>query len=92
LGTGLLIGLSIGLFAALIAGLNTGLTAAIDHALLRFWLWQTHTFPWNVQWFLDDATARILLKRSSGGYSFTHQLLLDYFADLDGTTTNKISV
>jgi 23S rRNA G2069 N7-methylase RlmK/C1962 C5-methylase RlmI len=46
---------------------RTGLDVVVQHYTLRFWLW--HTFPWKTQQFLDDATARILLKRV-GGYSF----------------------
>lgn len=66
----------------LIIGLVYGLGAAIQHYTLRFWLWRTHTFPWKVQQFLDEAVACILLRRVGGGYSFVHRLLLDYLADL----------
>jgi hypothetical protein len=37
--------------------------------------------------FLNDATARILLRRVGEKYSFTHRLLLEYFADLDTRTS-----
>jgi len=54
---------------------------------LRDWL-----FPWNASQFLDDAAARILLRRVGGGYTFAHRLLLDFFADLESelpmTTTH----
>ena len=60
-----------------------GLAAAVQHYILRFWLSCTHTFPWKAVPFLEDATARILLRRVGGGYSFTHRLLLDHFVDLD---------
>ncbi len=63
-------------------GLLFGLAAAVQHYILRFWLWQTHTFPWKAQLFLDDTTTRIFLRRVGGGYSFVHRLLLDHFADL----------
>ena len=70
----------------LVGGLLFGLGAAVQHYTLRFWLWRTYTFPLRAVPFLEDATARILLRRVSGGYSFTHRLLLDYFADLDTTS------
>ncbi|HEY6410657.1 MAG TPA: hypothetical protein VIY29_24660, partial [Ktedonobacteraceae bacterium] len=75
-----------GLLVGLVFGLLVGLTAAVQHYILRFWLSCTHTFPWKAVPFLDDATARILLRRIGGGYSFVHRLLLDYFADLDAQT------
>jgi hypothetical protein len=56
--------------------------AAIQHYMLRFWLWHIDAFPWEAKAFLDDCITRILLRRVKGGYSFTHRLLLDYFADL----------
>jgi serine/threonine protein kinase len=61
----------------------TGGLAIWRHYLIRFLLQCTQTFPWNAFQFLDDATARILLRRIGGGYSFTHRLLLDHFADLE---------
>jgi NACHT domain len=79
---GLLIGLAGGLAGGLFGGLVAGLDAVIKHYILRFWLWRTQTLPWKAVPFLDDATARILLRRAGGSYSFTHRLLLDYFADL----------
>jgi NACHT domain len=75
--------LVVGLFGGLFGGLLGGLAAAIQHYLLRFWLWRSHLFPLKAVPFLEDATARILLRRVGGGYSFTHRLLLDYFADLE---------
>src|SRR5450759_4022574 len=93
---GLLVGLLVGLlFVGLLVGLGFGLIfgrlgaqlvelgANGQHYILRFWLARTHTFPWKAVPFLEAATARILLRRVGGGYSFTHRLLLDYFADLD---------
>lgn len=83
--TGLILGLLqvlySGLFYGLLSGLFLGLGAFIQHYILRFWLWKVHLFPWSIVHFLDDATARILLRRVGGGYSFTHRLLLDFFAD-----------
>jgi hypothetical protein len=63
-----------------------GLGAAVQHYVLRFWLARSSIFPWRAIPFLEDATARILLQRVDGGYSFIHHLLLDYCADLDAQT------
>ena len=70
----------VGFFLGLFRG---GFNAAAQHYVLRFWLWRTHAFPWKAKAFLDDSTTRILLRRVEGEYSFTHRLLLDYFADLN---------
>ncbi len=83
LGISLVVGLVIGLVAGLGVGLYDGLGTAIKHYILRFWLWRTHAFPWRAVSFLDDATARILLRHVGEGYSFTHDLLREHFADLN---------
>lgn len=80
---GLLGALLSGLVGSLVGGLAGGLDAAIQHYTLRFQLWQSHLFPLKAVSFLEDATARILLKRVGSGYSFIHRQLLDYFADLE---------
>jgi hypothetical protein len=86
-GEGLLYALLMGSVLALVFGLD----AFIQHYILRFWLWQAHIFPLKAVPFLEDATARVLLQRVGGGYSFTHRLLLDYFADLPTTTSASSS-
>ena len=53
--------------------------------LFRFWIWHAHLFPWNGVPFLEDAVARTLLRRLGRGYSFTHRLLLEHFADISRT-------
>jgi uncharacterized membrane protein len=78
LSTGLLIGVGGGCFVFLLSG---GLSV-LRHYLIRLLLWRSQTFPRQAVSFLDDATARVLLRRVGGGYSFTHRLLLDHFADL----------
>ncbi len=83
---GVINGLALGLFGVLLLGLQRGLLAVVKHFILRIWLWRTRVFPLNAPRFLDDARARILLRRIGGGYSFTHRLLLDHFADLDMVT------
>jgi len=80
---GLLAGLFFGLLIGLLCALVGGLGAVVQHFILRVFLWQTRTFPWKTQKFLDDATARTLLHRVGPGYSFIHRLLLEYFADLN---------
>ena len=57
--------------------------AVLRHIVLRWLLHKRQVFPWHAQVFLNDATARILLRRVGGGYSFIHRLLLEYFAHLD---------
>ena len=57
--------------------------AVLRHAALRWLLRRRQIFPWHAQAFLNDATARILLRRVGGGYSFIHRLLLEYFTTLD---------
>ncbi len=81
LDTGLVGRLVGGLYIGLFVGLVLGLGAAIQHYTLRFWLARSGVFPWRAVPFLEDATARILLRRVGGGYSFAHRLLLDFFAD-----------
>ncbi len=57
--------------------------AVLRHIALRWLLHRRQIFPWHAQAFLNDATARILLRRVGGGYSFIHRLLLEYFTTLD---------
>jgi hypothetical protein len=65
----------------------------VSQPLSRSWIRQehlllarSHYLPWRAPWFLEEGTARILLRRVGGGYSFPHRLLLDYFADLPQET------
>jgi hypothetical protein len=82
-------GLNYWLFCGLLAGVFGGILACIvmggrttlQHYVIRLLLWRSHTFPLRVAQFLDDATARFLLRRVGGGYQFTHRLLLDHLAD-----------
>lgn len=83
IGFGLPIGIGEGLVLGLGFGGLFGLNAVIQHDTLRFWLWHAKLFPWNMVNFLEDARTRHLLVRVGGSYRFIHQLLLDYFADLD---------
>jgi hypothetical protein len=74
-------GLFLGISGALLIFLLTGGLAVWRHYSTRFLLQRSRRFPWKAPQFLDDATARFLLRRVGGGYSFTHRLLLDHFAD-----------
>ncbi len=87
----LLLMLGTGLASGLLVGLPR-LEDAAQHYILRFWLARSGVFPRRAVPFLEDATARILLRRVEvdaarasllrrGGYSFVHRSLLDYFAD-----------
>lgn len=80
----LVFGLGYTLLGALFGG-HGGLAAFLQHFVLRFWLWRTGCLPRNLIAFLDDAAARLLLRKVGGGYIFIHRLLLDYFASLAST-------
>jgi hypothetical protein len=91
--TSILATVSIFVLFFVLFGLSTkllgGLVGIVQSYIVRFWLWHTHTFPLKAVRFLDDATARILLRRVGDGYSFWHRLLLDYFDDLDRTESSE---
>ena len=84
-------GLFLGLSGALLIFLLTGGLAVWRHYSIRSLLWRSDLFPRVATRFLDDATARFLLRRVGGGYSFTHRLLLDHFADAEVGTTSYVS-
>lgn len=65
-----------------------GLTI-LRYSILRAQLARSHTFPLHARCFLDDAVARVLLKRQWGGYAFIHRRLLDYCADTAGKPSEK---
>ena len=79
-----------GLFIALMLGLSLGLTFAlvssgiicIRHFVLRFLLFTVGYTPWNYTRFLNWATDRLFLRKVGGGYTFTHRLLMEHFAQL----------
>jgi serine/threonine protein kinase len=84
-------GFGLGVYGALLIFLLTGGLAVLRHFSIRLLLWRSHTFPWQAPQFLDDATARFLLRRVGGGYSFTHRLLLDHLADGEGGDVADVS-
>jgi hypothetical protein len=91
LSSGPSIGLVIGVSGALLACLLTGGLATLRHYTIRLLLARSHVLPWHIVHFLDDAAARILLRRVGGGYSFAHRLLLDYFASQDTRASSASS-
>jgi hypothetical protein len=88
---GLSIGPLIGMSGALLICMLTGGLATFRHYTIRSLLSRSHTFPMRAPQFLNDATARILLRRVGGGYSFVHRLLLDHLADAAGRSTEQTS-
>lgn len=85
LGTPILAGVLLGLLFGL---LGAGLTW-IQHGILRLLLWSSGLIPWNYARLLDYATRCILLQKVGGGYIFIHRLLLEYFADLPETRSDR---
>ncbi len=84
---GLVFGLVLGSVGGLIFGLafglvggRTGFAAFLQHFVLRFFLWRLDLLPWNLVAFLDEATARLLLRKVGGSYIFVHRLLRDVLA------------
>jgi len=67
--------------AALLVGLSFGGGAYVVHYVVRALLVRAGSCPWKYGQFLEAMTERLLLQRSSSGYSFMHQLLRDYLAD-----------
>lgn len=78
------------IYGILLVFLLTGGLAVLRHSIIRLLLWLSHTFPGPASQFLNDATARVLLQRIGGGYSFIHRLLLDHLADTDAETTSDV--
>jgi DNA polymerase III delta prime subunit len=76
---GLMAALIVGLAGGLLVGLLNGWLAYIRHTVLRILLSRAGVIPSNYPGFLDEAAARILLRKVGGGYIFIHRLLLDYF-------------
>jgi NACHT domain len=83
---GILVRLVYGIFSGLgyglLAGLGFGGTACIQHLAIRSFLAYNGCAPLRYVRFLDDATERLLLRRTGSGYIFVHRLLLAYFAEL----------
>lgn len=67
-------------------GLWFGGLDLLYHFILRFWIHQKEGVPIRLVAFLDDAAHHLYLRKVGNGYMFAHQLLLDYFAELDKDT------
>ena len=72
--------ITFGLIFALEFGLLHGLIAAIEHYVLRWYLYRAGMMPLNLVRFLDDAAAHLLLRKIGGSYMFPHRDFLEYFA------------
>jgi hypothetical protein len=86
---GLICALIVGLAGGLIAGLLNGWLAYIRHIVLRILLSLARVIPSNYPSFLDEATARILLRKVGGSYIFIHRLLLTYFAQVENPVSSQ---
>jgi hypothetical protein len=64
-------------------GLIYGGAAVLKHYTLRLLLWLSGTFPRNITAFLTSCAARGLVQRVGGGWRFPHNLIRDYFAELE---------
>lgn len=68
------------LFTGWLSTLSTGLSDYLRHrTVLRILARQGHV-PKDLLGFLDYADSHILLRRTGGGYTFVHRLVLEYFA------------
>lgn len=87
LGFGLARGLTGGVVGGLFAGLGLGLTGglgeALNHYILRMFLWREGKLPLLLVPWLESCRSRLLLRRQGGAYLFWHKTLQDYFAELD---------
>jgi len=88
---GLLVGLTFGLLVGLLGLIWGGGEAVIKHYLLRFMLYRNGNLPWRLVPFLDYAAERIFLRKVGGGYIFVHRMLMEYFAELDTKTLNRVT-
>lgn len=84
IGQGLRDGLIVGLAVALFYG---GL-ACLQHISIRGILVCYRQAPVDYVRFLDEATDRLIMRRTGSGYIFTHGLLLKYIADLGNPEKN----
>src|SRR5271165_5714789 len=85
----LIFGLIVALIFGLIVGLNRGGSTVIKHYALRLILWLNGYTPFKFIKFLDQCARLILLKKVGGGYIFIHRMLLDYFAEMTPSKTEK---
>jgi NACHT domain-containing protein len=68
------------LFFGLAGGLVFGGLACLQHLAVRVLMAMHGVAPLRYVRFLDEATERLFLRRTGGGYIFVHRLLLEHFA------------
>jgi energy-coupling factor transporter ATP-binding protein EcfA2 len=71
------------IYGGIFFGLLFGGFVAVKHYTLRLLLALSGTFPWNIAAFLDSCAQRRLVQRVGGGWRFPHNLIRDYFAELE---------
>jgi hypothetical protein len=90
-GTFLLFGISVNfgtaiditLLVAVCIALGYGGADAMQHYVLRLFLWRAHYMPANYARFLDYASDLIFLRKVGGGYIFIHRILQEHLADIN---------
>jgi len=87
--SGLVVGIFVALLVGLAGGLGYGGGMVIKHYTLRLFLHRSTGFPLNITAFLDSCAARGLVQRVGGGWRFPHNLIRDYFAELEIETNNN---
>ena len=87
---GVIFGLIGGLSIALLLALQYGVKTCIQHLMLRVLLFKKGYNPWNYAKFLDWASDKFLLQKVGGGYIFIHRLLMEHFAQLNGSQETSL--
>lgn len=82
----LVLGIASGLISGYVFGLYFGGSTFIQYVAMRIVGYFRNYFPARPKEFLDYAAERILLRKVGRGYIFIHRSLLEYFADLTGTS------
>jgi hypothetical protein len=70
----------ISIVVSIVTGARTGGLFCVSHLWLRLCMWWTRRAPIRYAAFLEETASQLLLRRVGGGYTFTHRILLDYFA------------
>src|SRR5262249_39010024 len=81
----------LGIAGALLTAFLLGGLAWWRHWVLRLLLWCTEGTERRLTSLLDEATQRILLRRTSGGYRFFHDLFRDYLASLSQPSPSRFN-
>lgn len=70
----------------LILALYFGGVTALNHGLIRLFVWQEGGLPLNLTRFFAHAVRLNFMRRVGGGYIFIHRLLQDYFRTCTATS------